>query len=86
MAGFLAAGVAALFTAVYPVVLPSTIDPAYSLTVENASSGAYTLTVMAWVTVVFVPIVLAYTAWSYWTFRRRIAVTHIPTAHAVRPV
>ena len=86
MGGFLAAGVAALFTAVYPVVLPSTIDPAYSLTVENASSGAYTLTVMAWVTVVFVPIVLAYTAWSYWTFRRRIAVTHIPTAHAVRPV
>ena len=86
MAGFLAAGVAALFTAVYPVVLPSTIDPAYSLTVENASSGAYTLTVMAWVTVIFVPIVLAYTAWSYWTFRRRIAVTHIPTAHAVRPV
>ncbi len=86
MTGFLACGVAALFTAVYPVVLPSTVDPAYSLTVENASSGTYTLTVMVWVTVVFVPIVLAYTAWSYWQFRRRIAVTHIPTAHAVRPV
>ena len=45
---------------------------------HNASSSAYTLTMMSWVAVIFTPIVLAYQAWSYWVFRKRIGVQHIP--------
>ncbi|WP_129668392.1 cytochrome d ubiquinol oxidase subunit II [Phytoactinopolyspora endophytica] len=69
---------AVLFGALYPDVLPSTVDTADSLTVANASSTGYTLTVMTWVAVPFVPVVLAYQSWVYWTFRRRIGVQHIP--------
>lgn len=70
--------VATMFAALYPSVLPSTLDAADSLTVANASSSDYTLSVMTWVAVPFVPLVLAYQGWVYWTFRRRIGVQHIP--------
>jgi cytochrome bd ubiquinol oxidase subunit II len=58
--------------------MPSTTNAAYSLTTTNASSTAYTLTIMTWVAAVFTPIVLVYTSWTYWTFRRRIGTQHIP--------
>ncbi|MDA2813500.1 cytochrome d ubiquinol oxidase subunit II [Nocardiopsis sp. RSe5-2] len=61
-----------LFGSLFPAVLPSTLDPAYDLTVANASSAPYTLTVMSWVAVVFLPVVLGYQAWSYWVFRKRV--------------
>jgi cytochrome d ubiquinol oxidase subunit II len=60
------------FLIMFPRVMISTIDPAYSLTIENAASTPYTLTVMTVVAVIFVPIVLVYQAWSYWVFRKRI--------------
>lgn len=86
---FLVLGAAAIFAAVYPVVLPSTIDHAFDLTVANASSSGYTLGVMTVVTAVALPVVLLYQAWSYWVFRKRLAVHHLPAAHepapAVRP-
>ena len=61
-----------LFGALFPHVLPSTTDPAFGLTVYNASSADYTLTVMTWVAVVCLPVVLGYQAWSYWVFRKRV--------------
>ncbi|MGM1017845.1 MAG: cytochrome d ubiquinol oxidase subunit II [Actinomycetota bacterium] len=61
-----------LFAALFPNVLPSTIDPAYSLTIENASSTPYTLTIMSWTALVSLPLVLAYQAWTYWVFRKRV--------------
>jgi len=67
-----------LFSALFPQVLPSTLDAAYGLTVDNASSTPYTLKIMTWVAVVFTPIVLLYQGWSYWVFRKRIGVQHIP--------
>ena len=81
---FLAIGaaVATLFLALFPDVMPSTTNAAYSLTTTNASSTAYTLTIMTWVAAVFTPIVLAYTSWTYWTFRRRIGTHHIPATSA----
>ena len=82
-ATFLGLGAASIFLAVYPVVLPSTIDPAFNLTVSNASSGDYTLLVMTIVTAFGLPLVLVYQAWSYWVFRKRLGVTHIPDAHDV---
>jgi cytochrome d ubiquinol oxidase subunit II len=66
------------FALLYPNVIPSTIDPANSLTIANASSTPYTLTLMSWVAILVVPFVLAYQAWSYWVFRRRLSRDHIP--------
>jgi cytochrome d ubiquinol oxidase subunit II len=71
----IAAGTATVFLALYPDVLPSTIDPANSLTVHGASSSAYTLTIMTWVAAIFLPVVLAYQGWTYWVFAHRIGVT-----------
>ncbi len=66
------------FASLYPDVLPSTIDPAFSLNIENAASTPYTLTLMSWVALLFVPLIIAYQAWSYWIFRKRVSVNHIP--------
>jgi cytochrome d ubiquinol oxidase subunit II len=77
------AAVAGLFLALYPDVMPSTTDAAFSLTTTNASATGYTLTVMTWVALVFTPVVLCYQAWSYWVFRRRIGTQHIPEHESV---
>jgi cytochrome d ubiquinol oxidase subunit II len=66
------AGGTTMFLTLYPRVMISTLDPAWSLTIYNASSSPYTLTVMSIVALVLVPFVLAYTVWSYWVFRRRV--------------
>ncbi|MFI0794735.1 cytochrome d ubiquinol oxidase subunit II [Micromonospora rubida] len=75
----IALAVATLFTALFPNVMPSTLDPAGTLTATNAASTPYTLKIMTWVAVVFTPIVLAYQGWTYWVFRKRIGVAHIPS-------
>jgi cytochrome bd ubiquinol oxidase subunit II len=67
-----------MFTTLFPDVLPSSIAPANSLTVHNASATPYTLKIMTWVAVAFTPVVLAYQAWTYWVFRRRLRVEDIP--------
>jgi cytochrome d ubiquinol oxidase subunit II len=64
--------VATLFVALFPRVMVSSLDPEWSLTIYNASSTPYTLRIMSMVAAVFVPIVLAYQAWTYWVFRHRI--------------
>ena len=73
--------VAALFGALYPDVLPSTVDAANSLTIANAASSPYTLTVMTWVAAFGTPAVLIYQGWTYWVFRKRIGTGHIPPIH-----
>ncbi|WP_330437570.1 cytochrome d ubiquinol oxidase subunit II [Micromonospora sp. NBC_00821] len=70
--------VATLFAALFPNVLPSTLDTAGTLTATNAASTPYTLKIMTWVAVFFTPIVLAYQGWTYWVFRKRIGVANIP--------
>jgi cytochrome d ubiquinol oxidase subunit II len=64
--------VATLFVSLYPRVMVSSLNPEWSLTIYNASSTPYTLKVMSIVAGIFVPIVLAYQAWTYWVFRHRI--------------
>jgi cytochrome bd ubiquinol oxidase subunit II len=56
----------------FPRVMISSTNPDYSLTIYNASSSQYTLTVMSIIALIFVPIVLAYQGWSYYIFRKRI--------------
>ena len=72
------AAVAMLFLSLYPDVMPSSLNPDWSLTVVNASSSAYTLRVMTWVAGIMTPLVLCYQAWTYWVFRKRIGVRNIP--------
>lgn len=74
--------VATILAAMFPNVMPSTIDPAYSLTIENASSTQYTLEVMTWVAVFMVPLVLLYQGWTYWVFRKRVTRASIPVGAA----
>ena len=85
IAAFLVLGAASIFAAAFPVLIPSTIDSAFDLTVANASSGAYTLGVMSVVTAVGLPLVFVYQGYTYWVFRRRLSETHLPEAHIVEP-
>ncbi|WP_066301179.1 cytochrome d ubiquinol oxidase subunit II [Arthrobacter luteolus] len=80
---FLLAGAVSIFAAMYPVVLPSTLDSAWNLTVENASSSPYTLQVMSWVSLFGLPIVLLYQGWTYWVFRKRVSADSIPAVHRI---
>ena len=61
-----------LFIALFPRVMVSSLDPAWSLTIYNASSSPYTLKVMSIVAALLVPLVLVYQGWTYWIFRQRI--------------
>ncbi len=74
----IAAAVVLIFGSLFPNVMPSSTDPAFSLTVYNASSSQYTLTVMTWVAVVLTPLVLLYQSWTYWVFRRRLSTEDMP--------
>jgi len=77
----IAMAVISLFGSLYPYVMPSTTDAAYSLTVTNASSTDYTLKVMTIVALVMTPVVVLYQGWTYWVFRKRIGTQHIPIVH-----
>jgi cytochrome d ubiquinol oxidase subunit II len=83
LAVFIVLGVAAIFASVYPTVLPSTLNSAWDLTAQNASSSPYTLKVMTFVAAFGVPLVLAYQGWTYWVFRKRISTANIPDAHTI---
>ncbi|MGP7961225.1 cytochrome d ubiquinol oxidase subunit II [Sanguibacter sp. A247] len=73
----LLAAVVLIFGSMFPDVMPA-LDPANSLTIHNASSTDYTLTVMTWVAAFLVPVVLLYQGWTYWVFKKRLTVEHIP--------
>ncbi|GGR36275.1 cytochrome d ubiquinol oxidase subunit II [Agromyces mediolanus] len=80
MALTIAAAVVGLFAALFPEVMPASNDPANSLTIANASSTPYTLTFMSWTALIFLPLVLAYQAWTYWIFRKRVTRQTIEAA------
>jgi len=63
---------ASLFVELFPYALPSTTSSADTLTLAVASSSHYTQVVMTVVAAIFLPIVLAYQAWTYWVFRHRL--------------
>jgi cytochrome bd ubiquinol oxidase subunit II len=71
-------GASVVFYGLFPNLMPSTIDPDYSLTVYNASSSDLTLRVMSVVALLFVPVVLAYQGWSYYVFSKRVSRDAIP--------
>ena len=76
----IAAVAALLFGSLYPNLLPSTLNPDWSVTIYNASSTPYTLKIMTWVTAFFAPLTMVYQGWTYWVFRQRISADRIPPA------
>ncbi|MDM4761797.1 cytochrome d ubiquinol oxidase subunit II [Galbitalea sp. SE-J8] len=72
--------VVTILAALFPNVMVSSIDPAYNLTIENASSTSYTLGVMSWVALFSLPLVLLYQGWTYWVFRKRVSRATIEAA------
>jgi cytochrome bd ubiquinol oxidase subunit II len=61
------------FSGLFPRVMISSLNPAWNLTIVNASSSPYTLKIMTIVALIFVPIVLLYQGWTYWIFRKRVS-------------
>jgi len=81
--GFAVAGVISTAgLSLFPFLLPSSSDANASLTVWDASSSALTLGIMLGVTIVFLPIILAYTTWVYAVLRGRVTSADIQDTSA----
>ena len=65
----------------FPFVMPSSLNPASSLTLWDATSSQHTLMLMFWATVVFLPIILLYTIWAYRAMRGKVTVEQIREQH-----
>ncbi|AVL99650.1 cytochrome d ubiquinol oxidase subunit II [Gordonia iterans] len=78
----IAGTVALLFGSLFPNVMPSSLNPDWSLTVSNSSSSHYTLVIMTWAAAVMTPVVIGYQAWSYWVFRKRLSIDDVPDVAA----
>ena len=63
--------------ALFPFVLPSSENPAMSLTLWDVASSKYTLNVMLWVVIIFVPTILMYTSWAYRVMRGKVTVEYV---------
>lgn len=76
--GFAIAGIIATvgFT-MFPFILPSSSMPSESLTVWDASSSLLTLRIMLFVTAIFLPLILIYTAWVYRVMKGKVTETSI---------
>jgi cytochrome d ubiquinol oxidase subunit II len=78
VSGLAVAGVVATAgLSTFPFLLPSSLDPNVSLTVWDASSSRLTLLIMLIVTIVLLPIVLAYTSFVYRVLRGRVTVAYV---------
>jgi len=69
--------------ALFPFLLPSSLDPRSSLTIWDASSSKTTLGLMLLATVIFLPLILAYTTWVYRVLRGRVTLEHIRQTHGM---
>ncbi len=78
----IAMAVATYFLILFPNAMNG--SDGLDLTLAAAASSPMTLRIMTWAAVVFTPVALAYTAWNYWVFRRRISTHHIPAPVGVR--
>ncbi|MEW1861215.1 cytochrome d ubiquinol oxidase subunit II [Streptomyces sp. NBC_00669] len=76
----IAATIAMFFLSLFPDVMPSSLNGAWSLTVGNASATPYTLRIMTWCAAIATPLVMLYQGWTYWVFRKRIGTQHIAEA------
>lgn len=56
----------------FPILVPSRLDPAFDLTIRNSSATAPSLTVMFIIAILGMPMVIGYTAWAYRVFRGKV--------------
>jgi cytochrome d ubiquinol oxidase subunit II len=63
--------------AMFPFMMPSSLEPSHSLTVWNASSSQLTLIWMTGFSAVFVPLILWYTSWAFWVMRGKVSESHV---------
>ena len=63
--------------ALFPFLMPSSLDPVSSLTVWDASSSRHTLGLMLLATLLLLPCVIGYTSWVYRVLRGRVTLEHI---------
>jgi cytochrome bd ubiquinol oxidase subunit II len=71
----IASCIVTIFVDLYPNVMVSSTSHAFNLTVHNTASDHYSLVAMTVVVVIFLPLVLAYQAWTYYVFRRRVSAS-----------
>lgn len=67
--------------ALFPFLLPSSLDPRSSLTVWDASSSRSTLLLMLAASAVFLPLIVLYTSWVYRVMRGRVTLAHVRDGH-----
>lgn len=67
-----------LFSALFPNLMLSSLGAEHNMTVVGAASSQKTLELMTWVAVFTLPLVLAYQAWTYWVFHKRLSHDMIP--------
>ena len=84
--GAIAFAVVFIFLAITPDIMRSSVNPAYSLTISQGASADVTLLIMSIAAVVFVPVVLVYTIWSYKVFAKRINAEKIDLNAGLDPV
>ncbi|MCY0887793.1 MAG: cytochrome d ubiquinol oxidase subunit II [Alicyclobacillaceae bacterium] len=65
---------ATVFLDLFPRVMVSSLNPAWSLTIYNAAANSYSLKVMTICALTLLPFVLAYQAWTFWIFRKRLSI------------
>ena len=61
------------FAGLFPRLMVSSLNSGYSLTIYNASSTEYTLSIMTIAAGILVPVVLCYQIWTYYIFRKRVS-------------
>jgi len=66
----------------YPNLFPSSLNPAYSLTIFNSASSPLTLKIMLGVALTFVPIVLVYQIWCYYLFKDKVTKADLASDEA----
>ena len=61
----------------FPFVMPSSTDLRSSLTVWDSVSSQLTLSIMLWATVIFMPLIIAYTSWAYKVMSGKVTAAYI---------
>ncbi len=69
-----------IFGSMYPNLVPSTLNPDWSVTIYNGSSTDLTLRIMLWASLILLPLIAAFQAGTYWVFRRRVTAAAIPAS------
>ncbi|MEV0387248.1 cytochrome d ubiquinol oxidase subunit II [Nonomuraea sp. NPDC050643] len=80
-----AATAAAIVLATLAVFMELRLRPLPGLTLAEAASGAYTLTVLSWIGLITLPFILLYQGWTYWVFRKRVQVPGTQKPGTQRP-